>query len=194
MSQREQILAAVKTNKPTSTPLPSMKMFESEISFNFVDKFIEMLKRIGGTAHVLNDGENINEVIKSIFPVSGMVVSNVEGIDFTTTDLNSIATPLELQNVNLAIMQGEFGVAENGAVWVNGHSITHQALPFITQHLVLVISKENIVENMHKAYERLHIHRPGYGVFIAGPSKTADIEQSLVIGAHGSRSLLVVIQ
>ena len=194
MSQREQILAAVKNNKPTSTPLPSMKMFETETPFIFVDKFIEMLKRIGGTAYIVNDGENINHVIKSIFPVLGMVVSNVEGIDFTTADLNNIATPLELQNVNLAIMKGEFGVAENGAVWVSGHSMIHQALPFITQHLVLVISKQNIVENMHKAYEHLHIDRPGYGVFIAGPSKTADIEQSLVIGAHGSRSLFVVIQ
>ncbi len=67
----------------------------------------------------------------------------------------------------------------------------YRAAPFITQHLVLALEADAIVWNMHQAYADLEAE--GFGVFIAGPSKTADIEQSLVIGAHGARSLVVML-
>jgi L-lactate dehydrogenase complex protein LldG len=68
-----------------------------------------------------------------------------------------------------------------------------RALPFITEHLVIVLDAANLVANMHQAYERIGLQESGFGLFIAGPSKTADIEQSLVIGAHGAKSLRVVV-
>jgi len=194
MTNREEILSQVSKNKPNSTVLPSMKMFESESTIDLQSKFKEMLMKIGGNAIFLQNGDNINTVLKSHFPDYPVVVSNIPEIDFTTENLHSIASPLDLQNVDLAILKGAFGVAENGAIWVTGESLVHYALPFITQHLVLVINKSDLIENMHLAYNQVEIKRPGYGVFIAGPSKTADIEQSLVIGAHGSRSLLVILQ
>ncbi len=50
--------------------------------------------------------------------------------------------------------------------------------------IVIVINENEIVNNMHEAYEKLSFEKAGFGVFILGSSKTADIEQSLVIGAH----------
>jgi L-lactate dehydrogenase complex protein LldG len=82
-------------------------------------------------------------------------------------------------------------VAENGSIWVTDRAVRHRALFFIVQHLALVIPAHSIVHNMHQAYDRLELGGAEFGVFIAGPSKTADIEQSLVIGAHGPRSLTV---
>ena len=85
------------------------------------------------------------------------------------------------------------GVAENGAVWLAESQLVHRAAPFLTQHLAILLDRGQIVWNMHQAYTRLQVDAEAFGVFIAGPSKTADIEQALVIGAHGPRSLTVML-
>jgi L-lactate dehydrogenase complex protein LldG len=46
---------------------------------------------------------------------------------------------------------------------------------------------------MHDAYARIVIPTPGFALWLSGPSKTADIEQALVIGAHGARSCTVLL-
>ncbi len=85
------------------------------------------------------------------------------------------------------IMNAYLGVAENSALWVPETFV--RVLPFIGQHFVLLIQASSLVHNMHEAYDRLGFGHDGFAAFIAGPSKTADIEQSLVLGAHGPRSL-----
>jgi L-lactate dehydrogenase complex protein LldG len=98
---------------------------------------------------------------------------------------------LSLAEVEVLEIDGAFGVAENGAIWLTEEALPHRVAPFICQHLVIKVKK--IVPHMHAAYEELGYMTSGFGLFLAGPSKTADIEQSLVIGAHGARSLTVVI-
>jgi L-lactate dehydrogenase complex protein LldG len=56
-----------------------------------------------------------------------------------------------------------------------------------------VVSSRELVNDMHEACARVASLPRGYGLFIAGPSKTADIEQALVIGAHGARSCTVFV-
>jgi L-lactate dehydrogenase complex protein LldG len=99
---------------------------------------------------------------------------------------------LSLAEVEVLEIDGEIGVAENGAIWLSEDALPHRVAPFICQHLVINVSE--IVPTMHAAYARLGEVKSGFGLFLAGPSKTADIEQSLVIGAHGARSLTVVIR
>lgn len=101
--------------------------------------------------------------------------------------------PHDYEGVDLAVCPGTFGVAENGAVWITDSVVPEPALLFLTQHLVLMLERRQIVSNMHEAYERLSFDERSYGTFISGPSKTADIEQSLVIGAHGPRSVTVLL-
>jgi L-lactate dehydrogenase complex protein LldG len=99
---------------------------------------------------------------------------------------------LSLAEVEVLEIDGEFGVAENGAIWLTEEAMPHRVAPFICQHLVINVKK--IVPHMHAAYVELGKVKSGFGLFLAGPSKTADIEQSLVIGAHGARSLTIVIR
>jgi L-lactate dehydrogenase complex protein LldG len=102
--------------------------------------------------------------------------------------------PHDFRDVDVVITPAAFGVAENGAVWIDESMVPLRAGLWLAQHLVVLLPIGELVDNMHQAYERLGlgVDTSGFGCFIAGPSKTADIEQLLVIGAHGPRSLTLV--
>jgi L-lactate dehydrogenase complex protein LldG len=119
------------------------------------------------------------------------IVSGVDGVG-STVQLTDVDDPHALDVVDWAVLPGEFGVAENGAIWVTDEHVRHRAIYFIAQHLALVLPANQIVHTLHEAYDRIEPGRSSLGLFIAGPSKTADIEQLLVIGAHGPRSLTVI--
>ena len=113
------------------------------------------------------------------------VCSLVDGIRKANVRIEDAADPHQLEDVDFFVAPGQFGVAENAAVWVTDQGIRHRVLYFLTQHLALVLPTAELVDNMYQAYQRLSFAEPGFGLFLSGPSKTADIEQSLVIGAHG---------
>lgn len=186
MTSREKILASIASNKPTLVTLPNVPIFEGDGS---IERFKTVLEGIGGTAVELTTKAECQEAIDKYYHDLVNVASDIVKANVA---VNLDTTKEILEQVDLAVIQGEIGVAENGTVWVPESNMLNRALPFITQHLVLVLDKNNIVANMQQAYDKLE-DIGNYGVFIAGPSKTADIEQSLVIGAHGARSMMVLI-
>ena len=98
-----------------------------------------------------------------------------------------------LVDVELAVVEGCFGVAENGAVWIR-QNIRHKALYFGATALLIVIPRDALVDTMHEAVVRPEVADFDYGCFVSGPSKTADIEQALVFGAHGPMSVTVLLR
>jgi L-lactate dehydrogenase complex protein LldG len=186
MTSREKILSSIASNKPSLVTLPHVPIFEGDGS---IERFKTVLQSIGGMAVEIKSKADcqaaINQYYSDLKNVASNIVKANVGVD--------IDTPKEvLEQIDLAVIEGEVGVGENGTIWVPESNMLNRALPFITQHLVLVLDKNNIVANMQQAYNKLE-GVGSYGVFIAGPSKTADIEQSLVIGAHGARSMMVLI-
>lgn len=185
-TSRDQILAAVRASQPAALPLPAVPQYDGEAT---VAKFSALLTGIGGRVVMLDGLDQLAEVIRQLYPADYKVASTL----LPATVAVASDTPIgHLAPIDLAVLRGELGVAENGTVWLPEANMLHRALPTITQHLVLVLDHTQIVATMHQAYARI-TDVGGYGVFLAGPSKTADIEQSLVIGAHGARSLTVLL-
>jgi L-lactate dehydrogenase complex protein LldG len=120
------------------------------------------------------------------------VATLVPGVGQATCDPEAIADPHDLAGLDLCVLRADLGVAENGAVWIDGRHLPHRALVVIAEHLAVVVDLQALVPDLHQAYARLAVGG-GFGLFLAGPSKTADIEQSLVIGAHGARSCTVLL-
>jgi L-lactate dehydrogenase complex protein LldG len=124
---------------------------------------------------------------------AGRVYSRVSGLRRANVALEALADPRELDGLALAVVPGAFGVAESGAVWVDPAGAAERAALWLAEQLVLVVAEDALVDHLHHAYARLRFEAPGFGCFVAGPSKTADIEQALVVGAQGPRALTVVL-
>ena len=194
MNSREAILKALRKRDLAATELPD---FGAE-AIRYEDprgQFLSALASVGGQGFVVPDRRRLVAAIREL-PVlqqSRKVASLLDCGELGLGDLNQVSRPHDLEDLDVAIAPGHFGVAENGAVWVTDTGLKHRVVYFINQHLILVLPAQELVHNMHQAYERIELGRPRFGVFISGPSKTADIEQSLVIGAHGARSLHVFL-
>jgi len=192
MSSRDKILAIIRNNQPDQQELPSLERPVTGVStdVDVAKQFVEVLEAIGGRAYIVSGWERIATILKEEYTGDKRIVSGCAGLGFMT---EVIGDPHDLENVELAVLEAHFGVAENGACWITEDRMIERALPFIAQNLALVIHKKDIVPVMHEAYQRIAGAEYGFGTFIAGPSKTADIEQSLVLGAHGPRSLTVFL-
>ena len=191
MNSKDIILDSLRSAGAELFPRPDLSSLEAE-AMKYDDlyaQFCTAVKAAGG--NVVNLDGSLDETVKRLYPDAVRVASTVDGCAGFNPD--SLATPGELDGTDVAVVKGEFGVAENGAVWLQ-QNFRHRALLFIAEALVIVMDKDALVGNMHDAYLRLGEVLTGYGIFISGPSKTADIEQALVFGAHGARSLTVIVK
>lgn len=191
---RSRILGRLSAQQREDAPLPSLN--QTWVDFEDpLEHFVTTLETVGGRSLQTSGLGEAQAAIQGLAAVqqATQIVSMDEQLLAGNLDLDSVDDPHQLGQVDLALCRAEFWVAENGAVWVPQGSIKHRVILFITQHLVLVVPKSQGVTHMHQAYQRIQGFQDSFGVFISGPSKTADIEQSLVIGAHGARSLHVLI-
>lgn len=190
-NSREQILSRLKARQPPGTELPTLDqnwiIYDDPLA-----QFQSVLQMVGGKSIVAGTAAEARASLPQEL-VQGKIYSRVPELVASTFDVDQVPDVHELDDVQLAVLPGDLFVAENAAIWMDDELMKHRVVLFIAQHVVIVVERKNLVHNLHQAYERLTWGRREFGVFVSGPSKTADIEQSLVIGAHGARSLTVVI-
>jgi L-lactate dehydrogenase complex protein LldG len=192
MNSKELILESIRKHTQTKYEKPELSVDAITYSDKQA-KFCEMLQFVGGEFLILKEGEDLNDVIMRLNPEAKRIGSILSYITCNTFNPDELEYSTELNGTDLAVVEGVFGVAENGAVWMD-QNVKHKALYFISEKLIIVLDKNKLVNNMHEAYRQMEIGKYGFGVFISGPSKTADIEQALVIGAHGPKGLMVILK
>ena len=197
MSSREEILQHLRQNTRETYDKPDFSQLKP---ITFDDPVVEFRQRTTTTAGArlleMKDGEDLNAIVRQAYPDAKIIASNLLEV---TAQLNpDSATVEELERVDVGVVRGEIGVAENACIWIP-QTMKERAICFVSQQLVIVLRADGIVNNMHEAYERIaasedYFHQYKFGTFISGPSKTADIEGALVYGAQAARGVTVVLQ
>ena len=197
MNSKDTILEALRANSPA--PLERGPLGFTPMTFE--DPLAEFRERVVKAAaarcFLLEEGRSaadaVAEIVRRTYPDARRIASNLpEAAACATFNPDQLEDPRSLAGTDIAIVRGAFGVAENGAVWIP-RTFRHKALLFIPEALVILLDRTQIVCTMHEAYSREDFDTYDFGSFIAGPSKTADIEQALVIGAHGPRDVSVIL-
>ena len=202
MSSKEDILKKYRANIRQQFDMPDLSDIRAITYPDPLLQFRNMVKSVGGNAIEVDKGADINQLIKELYPDAKEIASNLPEITIATRNPDEVGRARDLNGTDVGVIRGMFGVAENGCVWIPQH-MKEKAVCFISENLIILLDKTQIVNNMHEAYRRLSTRDPksgldlfdeyGYGTFISGPSKTADIAQVLVMGAQAARSATILL-
>jgi L-lactate dehydrogenase complex protein LldG len=192
MSKKEDILSRYRANIKQQFDMPSLDDIKGITYPDPLVQFISISEGVGGKVVEQEPGKDINDLIRELYPEAKEIASNLPEITIATRNPDTIGSPQALNNTDVGVIRGMFGVAENGCIWIP-QQMVEKAVCFISENLVILLKKSEIVNNMHEAYKRIEFNDYGYGTFISGPSKTADIAQVLVMGAQAARSATVVL-
>ena len=202
MASKEDILKKYRANIREQYDMPDLSDIRAITYPDPLLQFMNMVKSVGGNAIEVDKGADINQLIKEIYPDAKEIASNLPEITIATRNPDEVGRARDLNGTDVGVIRGCFGVAENACVWIP-QQMKEKAVCFISENLIILLDKTQIVNNMHEAYRRLSERDPksgldlfdqyGYGTFISGPSKTADIAQVLVMGAQAARSATILL-
>ncbi len=192
MSKKEDILTKFRKNVKVKFDMPRLDDIKGITYPDPLKQFVTMTQNVGGKVVELKPGQDINQLVRELYPDAKEIASNLPEITIATRNPDTIGSPQALNGTDVGIIKGVFGVAENACVWIP-QTMVEKAVCFISENLIILLKKSEIVNNMHEAYRRIEFNDYGYGTFISGPSKTADIAQVLVMGAQAARSATVVL-
>lgn len=192
MSNKEDILKKFRANVREKYDMPDLSDIKAVTYPEPLVQFMKMSEAVGGQVLEIDEGRDINVLIRELFPDAKEIASNLPEITIATRNPDTVGRARDLNGTDVGIIRGKFGVAENGCIWIP-QEMKEKAVCFISENLIILLPKSQIVNNMHEAYKRIEFNDYGYGTFISGPSKTADIAQVLVMGAQAARSVTVFL-
>ncbi len=194
MSNKEDILKRYRANVREKYDMPDLSDIKAITYPNPLVQFAKMSEMVGGQVIEVDQGRDVNVLIRELFPDAKEIASNLPEITIATRNPDMVGRARDLNGTDVGIIRGAFGVAENACIWIP-QTMKEKAVCFISENLVILLPKSQIVNNMHEAYKRIQFDKTydGYGTFISGPSKTADIAQVLVMGAQAARSATILL-
>lgn len=177
-------------------PHPDINTLQATIYPDKVAKFESVISEVGGRLVEIKPGDDLAALIRELYPEAQRFISVLPLPGLGALKPSEAGGPAEMNGTDVSILETPIGVCENGCCWVQQEDEWRTEF-FISENLVFILDRKDLYDNMHQAMKRVReLINPesAFSGFISGPSKTADIEQALVMGAHGARGVTVLLK
>jgi L-lactate dehydrogenase complex protein LldG len=121
------------------------------------------------------------------------------GVDDPNVDEKGREFRREIEKAHLGISGVELAIADSGTIFIRHQWGMERSISLVPPIHIAILKKEQIVlsiEDLIPFFRKELDEKGKLGscyTFITGPSRTADIEQTLILGAHGPKELFVII-
>ena len=174
-------------------PMPAM---DWDTVPRFRERCIAMMSTVGDAARLADVPAAVASYLKQHhLPVSGACWPEFAVLDWAGAGLDIEARPSNGDD-KLGVTGAFCALAENGTLMLLSGADTHATTSLLPENHVAIVPASRIVRAMEDAWDLLrreHAGLPRQVNFVSGPSRTADIEMTLVLGAHGPFRVHVII-
>jgi L-lactate dehydrogenase complex protein LldG len=192
-SAKEREIVLARLDARARGPLPTM---DWQTLPRFRERCIAMMSTFDEVASLAEVPRAVASYVKqNNLPVAGACWPEFAGLDWAGTGLDIEARPSHGED-KLGITGVFCAVAENGTLMLLSGESTHATTSLLPENHVAVVRASRIVRAMEDSWDLLRRERgslPRQVNFVSGPSRTADIEMTLVLGAHGPFRVHVVV-
>ena len=223
MSSRETILkrlkeAAAVPSELSPTPVglddrirESLKSITPGDSISLSSQFQKELELVSGEFYQIRKIDDAVPIISRILdenPYNSLAVTGKKACQEITSRIEKkhasirIVRSLEipyperknlLAHVPAALVHASFAIADIGSL-VFPYDDTGTSLPhFLAECVIALVDKKNLLANQFELVQRLSPDKAKNMVLVTGPSRTADIEKVLILGAHGPKRFIVIM-
>lgn len=181
-------------NRPTCGPQPALPPHAS-----LADSFCQRLEAAAGQCHRADEPAELVAIVRRLCPVPAEALVLAPDPALARLPWPADFTPASRaagSSDSFALTRAWLGVAETGTLVLRAGPHTPTATNFLPDTLICVLERPRLVGHLEAVWEqqrREGLIMPRALNLITGPSRTADVEQSIQIGAHGPRQLHVIL-
>lgn len=209
-SSRERILAAIRRSqcKQTTTGVDITKRLQSRprgpLTFVADDLEAALTGRLLSAACTVGHANSPAQIGQEIAQWLQEQGAGMQLVGSSSPLLDSVIwpgsvdvrDPVDGMDHNTTVTEAFCAIAETGSVVKLSSRESPTALNYLPDNFICVVQRERIVRHIEDAWDRLRAEEedmPRALNIITGPSRTADVEQTIQLGAHGPRRMHVII-
>lgn len=193
---------AARLAQPKASVIPARGRVAGEIA---LDQFIFEAERVSATTERIAVLDEVPARVRAYLQAANLSAAvrvapdpELAAIPWNREPLLQVATGKAGEHDPVSVTGSFAGIAETGTLMLLSGPESPTTLNFLPDVHIALLRTERIVGSYEEAWARLRAAQ-GAGVmpravnWITGPSRTADIEQTLLLGAHGPRRLHIII-
>ncbi|MCP4725458.1 MAG: hypothetical protein GY863_10500 [bacterium] len=209
---RENILSRIRNAEKKATGVSSainnIKSQDTLSEHELIEKFSKELLLVSGEFHLMKNIEETAEIISKILIESSINSIYITGEDLCTAisskidkktnritfdDIGQNDFKNSIAGIPASLVRASYAIADTGTLAFIyddcGNTLPH----FLPECIFAVIEKSRLLPDQVELFEKVSPDEAKNMVFVTGPSRTADIEKVLVLGAHGPKRLIVLM-